>query len=54
MFTCQDVQPTLFFGLKEDVQPCQRDHSRQLIVQGSVYVLVYDSADAEQLGEGPK
>lgn len=52
MFTCQDVQPTLFFGLKVDVHFCRRGHSRQLVVPESVYVLAYDSA--EQLGEGGK
>ena len=41
---CQDVQPTLFVGLKEDVHFYQIGHLKQLVVQGNVYVLVYDSA----------
>jgi hypothetical protein len=50
--TCPDVQPTHFSGLRKDVCFHQRDHLKQLVVRGNVYVLVYDSA--AQLREGPK
>ena len=50
--TCPDVQPALFFGLKEDVHFCQRGHLKQLVVRGNVYVLVYGSA--VQVREGLK
>jgi len=52
LFPCPDVQPTLFFGLREDVHFCQRGHLKQLVVRGNVYVLVYGSA--VQVREGLK